>query len=35
VLGYSKWNSAVYAGFPFSIMAVLVLIFTLLFKVFK
>jgi len=35
VLGYSKWNSAIYVGFPFSIMAVLVLIFTLLFKVFK
>jgi hypothetical protein len=35
VLGCSKWNSAIYAGFPFSLMAVLVLIFTLLFKVFK
>jgi hypothetical protein len=35
VLGYSRWNSAVYAGFPFSVLAVLVLIFTLLFKVFK
>ncbi len=35
VLGYSKWNSVVYVGFPFSLMAVLVLIFTLLFKVFK
>lgn len=35
VLGYSRWSSAVYAGFPFSLMAVLILIFTLLFKVFK
>jgi hypothetical protein len=35
VLGYSKWNSVVYVGFPFSLLAVLVLIFTLLFKVFK
>jgi hypothetical protein len=35
VLGYSKWNSVVYVGFPFSLLAVLILIFTLLFKVFK
>jgi hypothetical protein len=35
VLGYSRWNSRIYVGFPFAIMVVLVLIFTLLFKVFK
>lgn len=35
VLGYSRWNSRIYAGFPFSLVAVLALIFTLLFKVFK
>lgn len=35
VLGYSRWQSAVYVGFPFSLVAVMGIIFTLLFKVFK
>ncbi len=35
VLGYSRWQSAVYVGFPFSLLAVMVIIFTLMFKVFK
>ncbi len=35
VLGYSRWSSRVYVGFPFALMLVLALIFTLLFKVFK
>ena len=35
VLGYSRWNSRIYAGFPFALLAMLILIFTLLFKVFK
>jgi hypothetical protein len=35
VLGYSRWQSAVYVGFPFSLVAVMAIIFTLMFKVFK
>jgi hypothetical protein len=35
VLGHSRWQSAVYVGFPFSLVAVMAIIFTLMFKVFK
>ncbi len=35
VLRYSRWTSVVYVGLPFSMVAVLIGIFTLMFKVFK